>query len=111
MARSFPVPPLSHVKNGSVKLPLHRLYRNFTQARRCVRGKTRLRTRSSVAASPRFEDAAKPGCLFNSIYNAGNMVALLPPELLALIQQKCPCREAPARQLATFYNVRRLRPI
>ncbi len=32
------------------------------------------------------------------------MIALLPPELLDLIQQKCPCRETQIRQLATYYN-------
>ncbi|KAJ9617023.1 hypothetical protein H2200_000744 [Cladophialophora chaetospira] len=32
------------------------------------------------------------------------MVALLPPELLDLIQQKCPCRDTQIRQLATYYN-------
>jgi hypothetical protein len=33
------------------------------------------------------------------------MVAVLPPELLDLLQQQCPCRETQIVQLATYYNV------
>ena len=32
------------------------------------------------------------------------MVALLPPELLDIIQKQCPCRDAQIRQFATYYN-------
>lgn len=81
------------------------------QPRSLVRG-TRVKPKlvgSQLPPNRLSNNKLKHLCTKNAELNKDNltiMVGLLPPELLHLIAQKCPCRESQIRQLATYYNVR-----